>query len=129
MRWKVAWVLSLGVLLLLGGLGVYNGLREWGEGRNIPQHAVTVGVLLYGILGLVTAVGLFRRRRWSLGTAIAWAIPIIYVPGLAVMVYGDEGTPLGSAIAASVASALIALGVVWTVNVTTRLDSQRSTVT
>lgn len=129
MRWKVAWVLSLGLLLLLGCLGIYNGVREWGEGRNIPQHAVTVGVLLYGILGLVTAYGLFRRRRWSLGTAIAWAIPIIYVPGLAVVVYSDEDANLGSAIAASAASALIALGVVWTVNVTTRPLSPRSTDT
>ena len=129
MRWKVAWVLSLGVLLLTGCVGIYNGLNEWGEGRTVPQHAVTVGVLLYGILGVATAFGLFRRRRWSLGTAIAWAIPIVYVPGLAVMVYGGEGATLGSAIAASAASALIALGVVWTVNVTTRLGSPRSTDT
>lgn len=117
---KVAFVLSLLLLLFTGAVGVYNGLSEWGEGRTPMQHSVTVGVLLYGIFGLITAYGLFRRRRWSVATAIAWAIPITYVPGVAVMVDGDEGALLGSAIAASVVSGLIALGVLWTARVTTR---------
>ncbi len=117
---RVAFVLSLLLLLFTGVVGVRNGVSEWGEGRTPMQHSVTVGVLLYGIFGLVTAYGLFRRRRWSVATSIAWAIPITYVPGVAVMVYGDEGAVLGSAIAASVVSGLLALGVVWTARVMTR---------
>jgi hypothetical protein len=119
---KVAFVLSLLLLLFTGAVGVYNGVSEWGEGRTPMQHSVTVGVLLYGIFGLITAYGLFRRRPWSVATAIAWAIPITYVPGVAVMVYGDEGAVVGSAIAASVASGLLALGVVWTARVMTRTE-------
>jgi hypothetical protein len=120
---KIAWVLSLMLLLLTGVVGIYNGLTEWGEGRTPMQHSVTVGVLLYGILGLVTTIGLFRRRRWSVGSAFAWAIAVTYVPGVAVMVYGGEGAIMSSAIAASAGSAVIALAVVWTAHLVTRGDS------
>jgi hypothetical protein len=115
-------VLSLLLLLLTGVVGIHNGLTEWGEGRTTMQRSVTAGVFLYGLLGLVTAFGLFRRRRWSVGTAIAWAMAVTYVPGVAVMVYGEDGAILSSAIAASAGSALIALGVVWTAHVMTRRD-------
>ena len=84
---------------------------------------MTLGVLLYGVLGLITAYGLFRRERWALGPAIGWAIAVTYVAGVAVMAYGGEDAILGSAIAAiaaSAGSALIALGVIWTVRTTTR---------
>jgi hypothetical protein len=117
---KVAWVSSLVLLFFTGVVGVYNGVSEWGEAHTPAEHSVTVGVLLYGILGLVTALGLIQRRRWSVGTAIAWAVPVTYVPGVAVMVYGDEGAIMSSAIAASAGSALIALAVVWTAHVMTR---------
>jgi hypothetical protein len=117
---KLAWILSLCLLLFTGVVGLYNGSTEWGEGRTPFQISVTVGVFLYGLFGLTTAYGLFRRRHWTIGPAIAWAIAITYVPGVAVMVYGGDDAALGSAIAASVASGLIALGVLWTVNATTR---------
>ena len=116
---KVAWVVSLCVLVVLGCLGVFNGLNEWGEGETPLQHSVPVGVLLYGILGLITAYGLFRRERWTIWPAIGWAIAVSYVPGVAVMAYGGEDAILGSAIAASAGSAVIALGVIWTVRVST----------
>ena len=112
---KIAWTLSLGLLLFTGVVGIYNGTTEW-TGANTPaQQLVTVGVFLYGVFGLITAYGLIRRQRWTFVAAIAWAICVIYVPGLAVMAYGGEGAFLSSAIAASVGSALIALGVLWTV--------------
>jgi hypothetical protein len=118
-------VLSLLLLLFTGVVGIYNGFTEWGEGRTPMQQSVTAGVLLYGILGLASAYGLFRRRRWSLGATIAWALCVTYVPGVAVMAYGGEDAFLSSAIAASVGSAVIALGVVWTVHTVTR-NSPRS---
>jgi len=117
---KVAWVVSLCVLAVLGCLGVFNGLNEWGEGETPLQRSVPVGVLLYGILGIITAYGLFRRERWTIWPAIGWAIAVSYVPGVAVMAYGGEDAILVSAIAASAGSALIALGVIWTVKVSTR---------
>ena len=117
---KIAWVVSLALLIFSGVVGTYNGLTEWGEGRNALQHSVTVGVLLYGIFGLISAYGLARRKRWSLRTVIVWTIAVSYVPGVAVMAYAGEDAILASAVAASVGSLLLALGVIWTTNVMTR---------
>lgn len=120
MRWKIAWVLSLALLLFTGCIGVYNGLTEWGEGDTLLQQSVTVSVFVYGVSGLITAYGLFRRRAWSVWTAIVWMIGVTYAPGVAVMAYAGEDAILGSAIAASVSSGLIALGVVWTTKAMSR---------
>lgn len=117
---KIAWVVSLGLLIFSGVVGTYNGLTEWGEGRNALQHSVTVSVAVYGVFGLLTAYGLVRRRRWSIRTAIVWTIGVTYAPGVAVMAYAGEDAMLASAIAASVGSLLLALGVIWTTNVMTR---------
>ena len=128
--WRtIALVLSILVLVVSGVLGLYNGITEQGAGETVLQQSVRVGVLLYGALGLVSAYGLFRRRRWSLWTAIAWAVAIVYVPGVAVMAYAGEEAPIGSAIAASGSAALIALGVIWTANTMTKPDRGLATRT
>jgi len=111
---KVAWILSLALLLFTGVVGVHNGITEWGDGLTILQQSVTVGVFAYGVFGLVSGYGLFRRQRWSVGTAIAWGVAVTYVPGAAIIAYEGKESLVVSAIAASVASALIALSVVWT---------------
>ena len=116
----IAWAISLLFLLFTGFIGVYNAINEWHDAGTPLQLSVTAGVFLYGIFGLATAYGLIRRRRWSLRTAIAWGLCISYVPGVAVMSYGGNDASLGSAIAASGAAALIALGVVWTTDRMTR---------
>ena len=67
-----------------------------------------------------SAYGLLRRQRWNLPTVIVWTTAVSYVPGVAVMAYGGEDAILASAIAASVGSLLLALGVIWTTNVMTR---------
>ena len=117
---KIAFGLSLAVLLVSGVAGIYNGITERSTGANTLQKSVTAGVLLYGVLGLVSAYGLIRRRRWSVGSAAAWGLVVTYVPGAAVIAYAEEASPIGSAIVASAASAVIALGVVWTARVITQ---------
>ena len=117
-----AWIVSLVVLLVIGSIGVYNGVTEWRQGTTAWQHSVNIGVLLYGVLGLVSAYGLLRRQRWALRTVIVWAVAVTYVPGVAILAYADKDAMLGSAIAASVASGLIALGIIWTTSVMTRAD-------
>src|SRR3954471_13062843 len=99
---SIAWILSLGLLLLTGCLGVYNGLTEWGGAITPGQKSVTAGVLLYGLLGFVTAYGLFRRKRWSLVGAIAWAVVITYVAGAASLFYGEAG--IGASLAGGCAT-------------------------
>jgi hypothetical protein len=62
-----------------------------------------------------------KKVAWVLSLVlIAWAVAVTYVPGVAVMVYGDEGAIMSSAIAASAGSGLIALAVVWTAHLVTR---------
>ena len=117
---RVAWILSVGLLLFTGVVGVYNGITEWAGGEDALQHSVTIDVFLYGVFGLVSAYGLIRRRRWSRRTVIAWIIAVTYAPGVAVMAYGGEDAILASAIAASAGSLLVALGVLWTTNVMTK---------
>lgn len=117
---KIALALSLAVLFITGVIGIYNGITERSTGATNLQKSVTVGVFLYGLLGLASAYGLARRRGWSLGTVAAWALVITYVPGAAVIAYAKEASPIGSALVASAASALIALGIVWTARVMTQ---------
>jgi peptidoglycan/LPS O-acetylase OafA/YrhL len=117
---KIAFVLSLAVLLINGVIGIYNGITERATGATNLQKSVTAGVFLYGVFGLVAAYGLARRRPWTVWAAIAWAVVITYVPGVATIAYSDEASPVGPAIVASAATALIALGVLWTARTLTR---------
>lgn len=111
---KIGLVLSLVLLLFTGVVGIHNGITERSTGATGLQKSVTAGVFLYGLLGLVSAYGIVRGRPWSLWTVAAWALVITYVPGAAVIAYAEEASPMGSAIVASAASALIALAVLWT---------------
>jgi peptidoglycan/LPS O-acetylase OafA/YrhL len=121
---RIAWILSLALVLCTGVLGVYNGITEQSDGATALQKSVRVGVFLYGVLGLVTAYGIVRRRQWSVATAIAWGICITYVAGAAIIAYAPEDSAVGSALAASLISALIAYGVVWTTRMTTKRADQ-----
>ena len=117
---RIAWILSLGLLVVTGGLGIREGITERSNGGTALQKSVTIGVFLYGVLGLVSAYGLFRRRTWSVGTAIAWGLVITYVPAAAIIGFGGEPTPVGSVIAASGVTGLLALGVIWSAHLVTR---------
>ena len=110
---KIAYILSLAVLLFSGVVGVYNGITEWGDAATPLQKSVTIGVFLYGVSGLLAVFGLLRRNRWGFYCAIIWAIAVTYVPGAAVMGYAEEGATLGAAIASSVGAGLIAVFVLW----------------
>jgi hypothetical protein len=118
---KIAWVVSLALLLVTGVLGIYNGITEWEPGHDLLQKSVTAGVFLYGAFGLITAFGLLRKRRWSVLTAIVWGVAVTYVPGAAIMAYGGQDAFLSSAIGASVGSAILAFGVVWTARAASRV--------
>ncbi|MFN2635799.1 MAG: hypothetical protein ABR585_02070 [Gemmatimonadaceae bacterium] len=120
---KVAWVLCLLLLLVTGAIGIYNGVTEWGEGKRLLQHSVTVGVFLYGVFGLSAAAGLFRRERWALWSTIVWGLMISYVPPAAIIAYAGGRPAIGSAIATGAGCAVIALGVIWTVHKSTERSS------
>jgi hypothetical protein len=117
---KIAWILSLAVLLYTGVVGIYDGITEWTGTGTLLQKSVTGGVFLYGVVGLIATFLLFQRRRWSVAASIVWGVIVTYVGGAATIAYGGQDASLASAIAASGAAALIALGVVWTAKAVTR---------
>ena len=110
---KIAWFLSVALLLLTGVLGSWNAVDEWPGSVTPLQKSVTAGVFLYGIFGLIAAVGMIARRRWSIPAAMAWGVSVTYVASVAAIAFaGKDATVLG-AIAAGISSALIASIVVW----------------
>src|SRR5690349_23194316 len=110
---KAAWIVSILLLLNTGGLGLYNGLSELKDAHTPLQTSVTLGVLIYGILGTASTIVLMIRHPFSVWLTTAWAIVITYVASAASIAYGGDDVPVGSAIAGGVGAALIGAFVVW----------------
>ena len=117
---RVAWIVSILLLLNTGGLGVYNGIAELSSARTPLQQSVTLGVLLYGILGLVAAVMLAARRPVAVWLSVAWAVAVTYVASTAALAYAGDDATLRGAFAAGTGALLLGLGVVWCARVVTR---------
>lgn len=117
---KAAWIVSILLLLNTGVLGVYDGLTELADAHSALQKSVTIGVLLYGVLGLAAAATLIVRKRAAVWLAVAWSIVITYVASTAALAYSDEDASIGGAIAGGVGAALIGALVVWCGWVVTR---------
>ena len=110
---KAAWIVAILLLLNTGVLGLYNGLGELSEARTPLQRSVTLGVLIYGVLGLAAALALFVRHRWSVPLSIAWGVVITYVASAAAPAYAGDDATVGGAIAGGVGAGLIGALVVW----------------
>lgn len=124
---KAAWILSIVLLLGSGVIGLLNASREWDDPSGALQRSVTLGVLLYGVLGVAGGVGLALRRGWSVAVAAAWGITVTYVATVASFAFHDptfsqSGTVAGTA-ASGVATALITIFVVWAARSATRAPS------
>jgi hypothetical protein len=117
---KVAWIVSILLLLNTGGLGLYNGLSELSDAHTPLQRSVTTGVLIYGILGLAAAVTLMMRRPVAVWFSIGWAIVITYVASTAALAYSGADASVGGALAGGLGAALIGIGVVWCARMVTR---------
>lgn len=118
---KVGWILSVGVLALTGVLGAMNGPRVLTMNTEAAfQRSVTIGVFVYDILGLAGAVGLARRRPWSVWVASVWAVVLTYVAATAGIAYGGPEVPVSAAVFGGVGCAIIAAAVVWSARLETR---------
>ena len=122
---KVARFLAIALLLGTGFLGISNGFGELGEGTTALQQSVTFAVLLYGVFGFLGAIGLIRRRPWSVTVAAAWAVAVAWAASIASFAFHDptfsqQGTLAGVA-GAFVSIALIGAFVVWTARSATRV--------
>ena len=118
---KFAWIVSIVLLLVTGAAGLLNAANEFRNALSPLQFSVALGGLLYGILGVTAALGLMRRRAWSVRLALAWAVIVVYVGTVASFAYSDpwfqrKGT-LAGVLGAFVGTALIGALVAWTARV------------
>lgn len=118
-RRKIAWVLSLLLLFGTGALGLSNGVRELANTLTPLQRSVSIGVLVYGVLGAVGGVALAMRHPSSAWLALMWGVVITYVASLAAIAYAGADASVVGAVASGIGSALIAAGVIWTARVST----------
>src|SRR5690349_148581 len=117
---KSAWIVSILLLLNTGGIGVYNGITELPEAGTALQKSVTIGVLIYGLLGLIAALALVLRRRSAVWLTVGWSVVITYVASTAALAYGGNDASVGGAVAGGLGAALIGALVVWCARVVTR---------
>lgn len=97
--------------LLTGVLGLVNGTSDWHHATTMSQQIAGAGVILYGPLGVLTAVALLGGLRWWRPALIAWAVIISVVGGFSPVAWGDAPPVYG--ILAGFSSALICAGVLW----------------
>ena len=110
--WRLGWGLSIVLLLVTGALGLWNGSRELAGAHTALQRSVTIGVLVYGVLGILGGVLLATRRAAAVPLTVMWALVITYVAATAAHAYAGADATLAGAIAGGVGAGLIGLGVV-----------------
>ena len=122
----ISWLLAVVVLLVTGVMGVYNGIDEMHDAYTRLQQSVTIGVLVYGVLGLAALVALIARHRSAVWLAILWGIVVTYVASTAAIAYAGSDATVVGAVAGGLGAALIAWAVVWSVQVATTRRAPRA---
>ena len=121
---KVGWILAIAVLLVTSYLGVTEGFDDLGRQGPALERSVAFAVSAYGVLGLVGAVGLIRRRPWTVAVVSGWAVATVYAATVASFAFHDpalqkEGTLQGTAGVFLSLSMVCAL-MVWAARANTR---------
>jgi hypothetical protein len=120
----IARIIAILLLVVTGGLGIYNGVMERTNSYNVFQRSVYAAVVLYGVLGLIGAYGSIRGRSWRNRFVIMWGVAITFVSSTAALAYGGPEVSVAAAIASGLGGALIAVFVVWAVRAPERVVSQ-----
>jgi membrane associated rhomboid family serine protease len=101
--------------LLLGAsvyLGFSSGPRDIRNTVAFGQRMVGALVTGYGIVGLLTLLGLWRKQSWSRVVLWLWAILVVGAATLAALVYGGgvRGTLLAAAGSGVISGAALWIG-------------------
>jgi hypothetical protein len=128
---KVGWILAIALLLVTAYAGITESFNQLGAGDTMLQRSVGYAVALYGALGVFGAVGLARRKRWSLLVIAAWAVATLYAATIASFAFSDptfskSGTIQGT-VAAFASVAVACALVVWAARSNTRVPSSAET--
>ena len=103
----------VGIILIIGlsALGLHSALGESRSAETLGQRAATFTQFGYVVIGLLAAGALLRGYAWARALLSVWVALIAVTGGLAPVVWG--GAAVGAGIAAGLASAGVALLVVW----------------
>jgi uncharacterized membrane protein len=125
MKRKIGRALSLLLLLGTGATGLYNGVRDLPGAATTLQYSVTIGVLLYGTLGVAAGVAMAMEHPSSVWLAALWGVVATYVASTAALAYAGSDATVRGAVAGGLGTALIAAGVVWSARASARQPAAR----
>jgi hypothetical protein len=128
---KAGWILAIALLLVSAYAGITESFHQLGEGDTPLQQSVGFAVLLYGVFGVLGAVGLARRRPWSLPVIVAWGVATLYAATIASFAFSDptfsDSDTIKGTVAAFASVAVVCGLVVWAARSNTRVPSPGET--
>jgi hypothetical protein len=104
--------LVFALLLVTGYLGLTNGPSDLRTAESAGQLIVALAVASYGITGLASAFGLWRRKQWARPLSVLWALGATTAGGIAPIAYGGGQVSIWAALASALAAAAITGAVV-----------------
>jgi len=110
---KLRVALGVAFLLFIGYTGITGGLQQVSEAATLGQRIQTGTQFIFGALAVAVLGTLVARRRWARPALLAWGAVLSSSAALATVAWG--GTGLLPAVAAFVATVVIALVTFWAV--------------
>ncbi|MGH7471500.1 MAG: DUF2127 domain-containing protein [Longimicrobiales bacterium] len=100
--------LVLALLVVTAYLGLSNGPSDFRTAESTGQFVVALAVTSYGIAGLASAYGLWRRKQWARPLTVLWALGALTAATVAPRAYGGGEVSIWAVLTGSVAVAVIA---------------------
>jgi len=87
----VGFVVSVAVLLFLGGSSVQSFLKDWALVETLGQRFANLGQLLAAVTGLSAGIGAILRRPWTRNVALAFAAAVAFTAWAGPVAWGESG--------------------------------------
>jgi peptidoglycan/LPS O-acetylase OafA/YrhL len=108
---RVIRFLILALLVATAFIGLTNGPRDLPNVETAGQRVVAIAVTVYGVSALAMLYGLWRRKLWTRGASVLWALGVLTAATVAPVAYGEGEVPFGGVFM----SAIIVAALVWSV--------------